>query len=559
MEIDGGTINIATNAENSLFVDMDPEYAKTVSLTGRGVTFNTLKDADARLGMPLTLTVAPTFTSVVESVSFSNPSYEQGTTGWGAMLATGPNGSIPARVQNGTALCTTWLGENNTTLYGDYFMVIRSGQKMLTTVSQTVPTTADNWYVSFACATRPNNWGDCIDVHVTVSNVLAKTEQTVVLPRNGFHAFKDVVVGPFSLAADEQYVVTIENGWDPVDSLGYGAMCYDNFSFTRLTFEDGKTPVTKTGLGRLTMDDWAASDVSLGVQSGALALNASSLTAMTSKVASNAHLIVADTSIDGDSEIAVADGGKLTLTDSVFRNYVANGSFETYESTRTLDLSQPVATGWTLTAIVENENNQNGKNCGGGQGYGGNVTVNGPSVDGYGTYSAAVRQQCRLSQSVTVDSDGDYKLSFLCAKRKKYTDGMVVDVKVDDGNVLHVIPSDSVFIRYNVTVHLTAGVSHTIAFETDGTWTSGTGPLVFIEDVWLTKVGALEVDAAIVDMKPGSTLVLDNVNDIRVTEFRVNGVKINGKRNAIQRAGVNVLGDGNITVGTPGGMSIIIR
>lgn len=216
---------------------------------------------------------------------------------------------------------------------------------------------------------------------------------------------------------------------------------------------------------------------------------------------------------------------------------------------------------WTYVCVVSNANNQVGKNPGGTQGYGGNVSEKGPSpVNGAGTYSAAIREQVRIFQQVSVPESGRYRLSFVFAKRKNYTDGMVLYPRIDGADLAELNPSSSAFESFGTTVELEAG-PHELSFYVDGTWTGSTGPVAFVDLVRLSRVApaiALPEGVA-VDMASGSTLRLENIQDLTIADFRVNGARINGGRSAIRSAGVTIVGDGKIHVGDRLGLLIIYR
>ncbi|HNX04985.1 MAG TPA: hypothetical protein PKI32_05760, partial [Opitutales bacterium] len=101
---------------------------------------------------------------------------------------------------------------------------------------------------------------------------------------------------------------------------------------------------------------------------------------------------------------------------------------------------------------------------------------------------------------------------------------------------------------------------HTITFTTGATETSGSGEMVFIDDVSVRLKSAEAVQSeGEIRMASGSTLQLDNSDPVNIKYFYVGGVKINGRRSAIADAGVTVTGSGMITVGVPRGFTLSIR
>ena len=568
LNILGGTVFRATaNAHGPYFVETDAGPT-TVKVLG-DFAFDAAEGADTELGLPLNLDKTFVTTNVVETVAVSNGSFENGVTGWSSARTTGKSSnSIPGLIANGSSDCKTWLGDGNTTPYGSKFYCIRAGQTIWTTTPIQIETDG-SWFVDFAYATRPDNNGNKVDTYVTLSNTTERTEQTVMLQRNGYHTFRDVSAGPFDLKAGT-YVLKIENGWDQAaDSSNYSAMNYDNFSLARHEVVTNGLAFAKTGAGRLTCSGLTAKNASLGVQDGSLQLADSSIDKSRVTVDSGATVTLRGGSYGQGTTVDVADGATLAFAEVVPGNLVKNPGFEIYASVQTQDknLNSFIPTDWTAVAVITNANNKTPEGNmypAGRQGYGGNVTANGPSLADGGTYSVAVREQCRLSQSVKVPAKGTYRLSFWYAKRKNYSDGMVLypafDAVHDVDDALDVLtPSNESFAKYEKLVDLEAG-DHVLSFYVDGTWTSGTGPVCFIDNVELCKVDPVgDVTDATFALKSGSTLRLDNIQPIHIQDFRVDGVKIDGSKSAIRAAGVTVEGDGAIRVGDKLGMVILLR
>lgn len=568
LNICSNTILKATAAAHGPYFVQTDSGATTLKVLG-DFTFDAAEGADTEFGLPLKLDKTFVTTNVLETVAVANGGFEDGTTGWKSAVTTGKSGnSIPGVIENGSSACTTWLGSGNTTPYGSKFHGIRAGQAIWTTTPLQVET-AGSWFVDFAYATRSGNNGNTVDTYVTLSNTTERTEQTVMLRRNGYHTFRDVSAGPFDLKAGT-YVLKIENGWDQTaDSLNYGAMHFDNFILARHEVVTNGLAFAKTGAGRLTCSGLTAKNASLGVQDGSLQLADSSLDDSRVTVDSGATVTLRGGTYGQGTTVDVADGATLAFAEVVPGNLVKNPGFEIYASVQTQDknLNSFIPTDWTAVAVITNANNKTQEGNmypAGRQGYGGNVTANGPSLADGGTYSAAVREQCRLSQSVKVPAKGMYRLSFWYAKRKNYSDGMVLypafDAVHDIDDALDMLtPSNESFAKYEKLVDLEAG-DHVLSFYVDGTWTSGTGPVCFIDNVELCKVDPVgDVTDATFELKSGSTLRLDNIQPIHIQDFRVDGVKIDGSKSAIRAAGVTVEGDGAIRVGDKLGLVILFR
>lgn len=558
-----GTVFKATAASHGpYFVETDAGPT-TVKVLG-DFAFDAAEGADTEFGLPLNLDKTFVTTNVVETVSVSNGSFENGGTGWNSARTTGkPSNSIPGVIENGSGTCTTWLGSGNATPYGSKFYCIRAGQTIWTTTPMQIETTG-SWFVNFAYATRPDNYGDRVDTYVTLSNTTERTEQTVMLRRNGYHTFRDVSVGPFDLKAGA-YVLKIENGWDQTaDTSNYGAMNYDNFSLARCEVVTNGLSFAKTGAGRLTCSNLIAKNASLGVQGGSLQLADSSLDDSRVTVGSGATVTLRGGTCRKGTTVDVADGATLAFAEVVPGNCVENGRFEMYSGNASKDLDGKLPIGWSMDVVVPNENNQQGANFGGHQGYGGNVTANGPTLADGESYSLAIREQCRAYRNVNVPAAGTYRLTFWYAKRKNYSDGMVLypafDAARDIDDALDMLtPSNESFAKYEKLVDLEAG-EHVLSFYVDGTWASGPGPLCFIDNVELCKVSPVgDVTDATFDLESGSTLRLDNIQPIHIQDFRVDGVKIDGSKSAIRAAGVTVEGDGAIRVGDKLGLVILFR
>lgn len=565
--LDGTVFRATANAHSPYFVETDagPTTAKVLG----DFAFDAAEGADTELGLPLNLDKTFVTTNVLETVAVSNGSFEDGVTGWNSAVTTGkPGNGIPGVIANGSDTCTTWLGSGNTTPYGSKFYGIRSGQAIWTTAPIQIET-AGSWLVNFAYATRPNNNGDKVDMYVTLSNTTERTEQTVMLRRNGYHTFRDASAGPFDLKAGA-YVLKIENGWDQTaDSPNYSAMNYDNFSLARYEVVSNGVSFAKTGAGRLTCSNLIAKDASIRVQGGSLQLADSSIDDSRMTVTAGATVTLRGGSYGQGTTVDVTAGATLAFAEVVPGNLVKNPGFEIYASVQSQDknLNSFIPTDWTAVAVITNANNKTPEGNmypAGRQGYGGNVTANGPSLADGGTYSVAVREQCRLSQSVRLPAKGSYRLSFWYAKRKNYSDGMVLypafDAVHDVDDALDMLtPSNESFAKYEKLVDLEAG-DHVLSFYVDGTWKSGTGPVCFIDNVELCRVVPVgDVTDATFDLKTGSTLQLDNIQPIHIQDFRVDGVKIDGSKSAIRAAGVTVEGDGAIRVGDKLGLVILFR
>ena len=379
LNICSNTILKATAASHGpYFVETDAGPT-TVKVLG-DFAFDAAEGADTEFGLPLNLDKTFVTTNVVETVSVSNGSFENGVTGWNSAITTGKSGnSIPGVIENGTGTCTTWLGSGNATPYGRKFYCIRAGQAIWTTTPLQVET-AGSWFVDFAYATRSGNNGNTVDTYVTLSNTTERTEQTVMLRRNGYHTFRDASAGPFDLKAGA-YVLKIENGWDQTaDTSNYGAMNYDNFSLARCEVVTNGLSFAKTGAGRLTCSNLIAKNASLGVQGGSLQLADSSLDDSRVTVTAGATAILRGGTYGQGTTVDVADGATLAFAEVVPGNYVENGGFETYSGNASKDLDGKLPIGWSMEVVVPNENNQQGANFGGHQGYGGNVSANGPSA-----------------------------------------------------------------------------------------------------------------------------------------------------------------------------------
>lgn len=564
--IDGGTLRAAPSASGKYFIETNTKvFPKTVSASDRGFAFDAAAGADVEFGMPLAVKGSGLVTNCVESVAVSNGSFEDNPVNWTEVNVTSSNGGKVGVLSNGN---TTWVGKADhlvMTPYGSKFFTIRGGHALYTEATTAVPRDGE-WYLTFVYAPRNGYYSNQLDSTVTVSNADTAVSQTLTHVHAGDSVldFREVVVGPFDLTAGNYHVRVEATNWrKEKDNSGYSGMSYDNFEFRRLAFAPARPPITKTGAGRLVFADMDCQTSALAADEGDLALCSSSLSNTTAAVKGGATLELIGTALDEGSTVSVAEGGTLAFGDVHPSNLIANASFESNSST-SKDVSSIPAKGWELTCVVANANNNQGRTLGGVQGYGGNVTANGPAAAaGAGNFSAAIREQCRMHRKFTIAEAGQYRLSFVYARRKDagYNDStMVLYPQIDGESIDELKPPTAAFQTFAATVSLEPG-EHELGFFVDGGWREGAGPMAFIDLVRLGKLlPAQEVkEGATVDMASGSTLRLDNVQDLTIADFRVDGRRINGKRGAIKAAGVTVVGDGQIRVGERLGLMIIFR
>ena len=569
---DGGILKARSTATGDFIRPFDTDSDPKVSWTAKGLTFDAEEGADVSLGLPPDLSSYPpvTETNVVAFVSpAKNGSFEEGSTaqkranGWTATkVAAGAMDSGAGVKKNGDD-SSSWMSGAETP-YGDYVYALRSGWSMETTEDNaiTVPETGD-WFVNFVYVTRSGYVSDLIDITVTLTKVGESEGTSIVIPHDGSHTvFTEKYVGPFALETGS-YILKVENS-QPTGGKNpnYSAVCFDNFNLRQIeTREVGRTTLTKLGRGALRVDSVNGDRCGIAVSNGTLRVCGSVLSNAVVTVASGAAGEITRTVAGEGTGISVESGGLLAVSD-LGDNLVANPSFE---EGRTADdvkrKSNPKGWGWIADVPTPNPQNLNGEEPPGVQGNGCDVTEQGPMTTA-GMFTAYFREGCRISQSINVPCDGRYRVSFIYARRKFATNGMRIHARIGGttltGDGLE--PSSEEFRTFLDELDLSAG-EQTLEFEVTGEDTQTPGPMGFVDDVRIQLIGNAQLDftGSTLNLRSGAAMRFDNFRPVTIDEVYVDGVRINGGKSALRKAGITVTGSGAARIGDPTGLMLILR
>ena len=484
----------------------------------------------------------------------ANPGAGATPSGWTLENIDSPSGaSLFGVYTNGHDYC-----KNRDTPYGKCALLLRTGHKA-TSPKFTIPSDG-LWQISFWRVGRPSNSGVTADTDFTVTDA-SGVEQTVLLPGelDDIAAYRRVTLS-FTLTAGE-YSFSLH----PHVMGNYACVLYDHFSVSKV-FErriTGGATVTKQGAGRVIMPEQEYTNPFV-VTDGTLAFRQSTLNDISAEATGTGCVeLGSDLSISEGSAIDIGSGATLRLHD-LGDNLVSNGSFEDntiVSSSETWKEGGSQIANWSISCVTPNGNNKQGSNNGGVQKNGGTITPDGP-LSPSGDCTAVVREHCKITQTVNVPEAGEYQLSFVYAMRKGYgnTDTRA-QVLIGENVVVESLPkrTDS-FMRVTTAVTLDAG-AQVLTFHVNQGTSPDTGPMFLLDDVSLRKHGNLPALNGRIDLKSGATLQLDNVTPLilDVGAITVDGQPVQGRRNELRQAGVNVTGDGYIRLGDPLGMAIFIK
>lgn len=558
-EIGDGTLRIADSARSPFFSyegSAADGAATHYLVTAESLALDAAANADVELGIPLDLATA---TKTVADLAPQNGSFEDGDTGWTFAQLTGAGSKIGVRENGGASS----IGISGTTQSGSKYFVMRCLHRLVGNSAVVIPAGIESCYVGFSAATRSSYYSYKIEVKIrftSASDSGVYFEKTLPA-RSGYHnAFTAFEVGPFDLPAGE-YHLSLETTQPAEDTDKWSMLAVDDVRVRCVGKVD--TALAKTGAGRVAISGAAAVGATFAANAGTLAVGDSVLDGVSATVAAGGTLEIAPGvtgGVDGYS-VSVAAGGTLKLTDVSASNLIANASFEADAITKSAGFEAMSPAGWAMATLESNAGN----------GSGSGIQSNGCAVSSVhpltaaGVKTAYVRQKTRLSQTVNVPESGNYRFSFVRARRDYSGNGANYDdfslkASVGGHEFADISTGTGSFERFSETVALGAG-ENTVAFETSGS-NSYNGPMFFIDDVRLSRIVPLgELGDAAVSMSPGSTLLLDlaDETEVELPRFTVGGTEVNGRRAAVSRAGVTVAGEGDIRVGKITPTVLILR
>lgn len=481
---------------------------------------------------------------VVETLYPENWNFENGSTGWkqSATSGTGQNGTKPGVI---TSPDSTWIKGSVTTPDPStgadgsrHVFMCRWGQEIEMVSKITFP--ADGvWRLRFYYSARSGDGGgDCPISVILDPGATTQCHDIIPARSNVNHGYLEYAKDYTFSAGETHWLRLRVNKPDGVSSPGFRGIAFDAVRFERI----GLTPITKQGGGALALVDMTTTRP-LSVEAGTLTLG------------------LPDLATNG--EITVAAGATLKLTDG---NLVHNGSFED-DGDAVRDVQNANMSGWSRKKNPSTSVNANGA---GPQGNGGNVSKTAPWTTA-GVMTAALRQYTSIAQDVEIARDGDYTLSFSTARRAGYNGGssayakdFILVVTLGGTEVYRgLVDNADVFRKVTVPLALTASeTKQTLEFAFDKAEHDMTdqGSLIFVDDVRLCLTpSAAELTAGKkLSLATGSKLVLENETRLFAPEVFIDGVRFDGKRKALKRAGVLVEGEGDVVCGQPDDTGAVI-
>ena len=555
LKLDGGTIKARADAKNPFFT-LSTADDPDITVTSQGVTFDNPAGSTLVLGQPLKFASVDDIT-VLGTYLPTNPGFEEGAVGW--TFAQNPS-------DQGSGVLTSpnhWDGQGANPPDGKNFAMLREGAS----VSATVDLPDDGlWRVVFKRGGRAGGYSADVTVMVKVDDEVVGT-----IPKPDVMDFVEFVTPSVSLPQGEHSLafvagtatsshsinidsvrlerVSVKAVYGTLGKTGAGTLAFDGDDFTH-------APIA-VNEGTLALKDMTLADNAVTVAGDAtLDLSAVTVAAGTTVTVAENGLVIARQSTFGEgSAVTVAEGGKMALSFSP--NIVVNGDFEADGKKTYSSSAKP--SGWLYSRDEVLTSNT-------GWGLMGNpdpsLSSTGP-LSPNGDCAVYLRESQSFFQTNVVPVAGTYRLSFLAADRnypaahsEKVPFYAAVDGEVKLAQGARTTASD--FVRYTVDVELSAG-AHEIRLGTRKV-DNYQGKMVFFDDVSLRKVFANGIAAdGEWNMASGSTLDLDLVGELTIKDFFVDGVKVNGRRSAIERAGVTVTGNGSIRVGDKLGMLLIFR
>ena len=554
-DLKGGTIRLSADAQGPFFdyVGTDADKAASVfSVGAESLTLDAQAGADASMGLPLKLVGVEKEIAVKPA----NNSFESGNGDWTWAKVDSSAGSQVESVENGS----TWLKTGCNTSDGTHYYVLRCLHKL--TSSGTVHLdAAENWFVSMLNAPRPdyNSWQIALTVRLT--NQTTKEVFTDIRPaQSAYYDFKSFEVGPFDLPEGD-YTIEFETSWpgSELDAKKWSALAIDAVRLVRK--QHVANSVVKTGAGRVVMDGVTAEGTAFTVEDGTFALQGG-----------QANDVKVDVKSGGTYEfglgltrgaegmtVDVAAGGTFSLRETE-GSLIKNGSFESPE-TSGFEAKTPERWAYSRVRTIT------GQDAGSGlQKNRGSVTKDGPWTT-FGEQTAYLRNGYRLTQAVRVPVAGKYLFSFVRARRNRSGDydfsdfSLKASVSKDgDKHEFMVDLSPKTFESFEQVLELSAG-TYQVSFETIGENTQN-GIMAFVDGVSLSSQATYpigDVQDVTVNLKPGSTVRLDNVEEVHIQNVLVDGRRIYGNTSHLKAAGVTVEGQGVLRMGMNPGLMVIIR
>lgn len=511
----GGVIKANNLASGDFFDASGLKSGSSVVLDPSGIEMDVPAETQVNFGLPL-----DTHKSNVVVEATTTDDFEVDANGW-SIAQNGCADGNGSRSNNGG----TFLGSNYSTYYtpdGSYFIYLRRKNSMSKNI--TIPSEG-NWRVAFLMGSRPGYNSQALTVTVKFGD-----NEFVIPARETPNVFQAFATDPNPMTAGSKTVkITVGDG-EQWTGIYIDRICLERIG-------DVEAPIVKTGAGELGI----ASLVTAGkvdVTEGTLALGEATLNT--------------GAKVDVAADATLALGVKDV-------NLVKNGSFE---------VPGGAEASWQFGC--DNWSFFGRSNSSGGQNNG--SIVAGDYKTPYGKATAYIRSSMQMSQSLTVTDAGKYVLSFVHSQRDYVHDKSYlnpISVLIVTGNetneVVRIPPREKNIDYTRVTsgpIALAKG-NHKLIFQNLGSVGNPDGAMVFIDDVSLCRaLDTLNVaSGAEVALASGSTVRLDNLEKLVLPQgsVTVNGRAIQGNRNTLKAAGVNVTGEGKIQIGDPLGAFILIR
>ncbi len=558
LALDGGCVKSSPMSGETLFKAMDNYWSRTLFVSENGVTFD-VNGVETELGAALQF--AETGTEIAKTAAFENNSFEDDAAsaalqGW--TIVKKDNSGVDSMVtENGSAFTQDNDNSRQSEYYttaGTRFFVLRSNHEA--TRSFSLPE-AGYWRVSFWRGCRPHTGYPSYSLSLTVIVDGDERLSTSWAPESSIYSFRNDKTEAFLLAAGE-HSVTFKVGAKTVSDSQ--AIFLDEISFERVENTDGRFIVAKTGEGMLAVTNLPSEAVAL-VSGGTLKIRAAQVEGAAVEVNSGAMLALAGSKLAGAS-INVHSNAALRILSGNGENIVKNGSFE--NDAKDLRVSTYYAMdpdGWTM---AYNGTSTDSTRNSGIQRDGGTITSAGP-YSPFGMVTAYMREETTMSQTITIPEDGDYRFSFIQASRIRSgvtSFKIPLWVELDGKTVISNAAQNANYDYFESATNLTLSAGeHLLKFKTG--YHNNISAMLFIDNVRIESLAPEnDLREARVSLSSGSTLVLDNAKELRIAK---NGVTVDG--NAVEKGdagklaalGVNIEGEGKISIGAANGFMIILR
>lgn len=524
-----------------------------VATVGRGGFHFDTNGATTDLGLTLITRGGLDTNHVGYAAGFANPSFEPDASGWTWTQGSSKYGN-GSRYVNSSGFTSGDRAYQTTN--GTYYAVIRQLGSLAG--SFTVPEDGD-WRIAFEMGCRPEvaYATHLITVTVTIDAGTASERVHVIGPRAAQHPFTRFMTDPYPLTAGTHTIkLTADDG-----NAGntYDSVLVDAFALERRVIASYPAPpVVKYGAGFLSVTN-LVTDGTVAVSNGTLLASAFAFDGAAVDVAAGGTLAVCEGRFTNAS-VRVAAGGALSLRNR--RNLLVDGDFEAWDAGPDGFKASSSYVCWRMSTLGAQTA------VSGVQRNGGTVSANGWYATPCGDQTAYVRSSSKMTGTFAADRAGVYHLSFLhCARNYNSSYNLPIYVMVDGVTNLVVTPRTAYYdyTRETSDLELDAG-DHTIVFEVGGGTQSGA--MLFFDDIRIEADGLTSGNIAETrfDFEAGATLDLQNTVKIVLEEglYRsggvyVDGVRVQGGRQAFERLGVTVTGSGDIQVGPPVGTMLLIR